>query len=175
MQNQYRIKKLPDPISIREPCSKTYVDKKFNDPSILKSNTHVHFSDRKLDNVRSNKLNAFPNLEEQLTPKIYADQAISDGVDESSLLGIDPAEKLRSEKQDSMVLNSTLTLPKTKSDLPTKSYVDNEIKDPSIIKNTAHVDFNVKNHDNVRFVKVNSLPAVGEHLTAEYYVDNAIF
>ena len=42
-------------------------------------------------------------------------------------------------------------------------------------KNTAHVDFNEKNLDNVRFDKVNSMPAVEEHLTARNYVDNAIF
>ena len=36
MKNRFRIKKLPDPISIREPVSKNYVDKKFNDPSIIK-------------------------------------------------------------------------------------------------------------------------------------------
>ena len=35
-KNQYRIKNLPDPISIREPAPKTYVDNKFNDPSINK-------------------------------------------------------------------------------------------------------------------------------------------
>ena len=31
-----------------------------------------------------------------------------------------------------------------------KNYVDNLFNDPSIIKNTAHVDFNDKNLDNVR-------------------------
>ena len=36
LKNQYRIKILPDPISRREACSKNYVDKLFNDPSILK-------------------------------------------------------------------------------------------------------------------------------------------
>ena len=35
-ENQFRIKNLPDPISIREAASKNYVDNKFNDPSILK-------------------------------------------------------------------------------------------------------------------------------------------
>ena len=55
-----------------------------------------------------------------------------------------------------------------------KQYVDNKFNDSSIIKNTAHVDFNDKNLDNVRFVKVNSMPAVGEHLTAKYYVDKTI-
>ena len=33
LKNQYRIKNLPDPISIREAASKNYVDNLFNDPS----------------------------------------------------------------------------------------------------------------------------------------------
>ena len=39
---QYRIKNLPDPISIREACSKNYVDNLFNDPSVLKSTAHIY-------------------------------------------------------------------------------------------------------------------------------------
>ena len=35
MKNQYRIKKLTDPNSIREASPKKYVDNNFNDPSIL--------------------------------------------------------------------------------------------------------------------------------------------
>ena len=85
----------------------------------------------------------------------------------------DPEEKLNLDEQESIVLNSTLTLPKTKTELPTKSYVNKKINDPSIIKNTAHVDFNDKNLDNVTFDKVNSMPAVGAHLTAKLFVDNA--
>ena len=37
LKNQYRIKNLLDPISIREAASKTYVDNLFNDPTILKT------------------------------------------------------------------------------------------------------------------------------------------
>ena len=36
LKNQYRIKNIPDPISITEACSKKYVDNKFNDASIIK-------------------------------------------------------------------------------------------------------------------------------------------
>ena len=61
-----------------------------------------------------------------------------------------------------MVPNSTLTIPKTVIEVPTKSYVEKKFKDPIIIKSTAHVDFNDKNFDNVRFVKVNSMPADGD-------------
>ena len=37
LKNQFRIPNLLDPISIREACSKNYVDNKFNDPSIKKT------------------------------------------------------------------------------------------------------------------------------------------
>ena len=42
------------------------------------------------------------------------------------------------------------------------------------MKNTAHVDFKDKNLDNIRFPKVNSLPAVSQHLTPKQYVVGAI-
>ena len=48
------------------------------------------------------------------------------------------------------------------------------MNDSSLIRNTAHVDSNDENLDNVRFVKVNSMPAVREHLTPKYSVDQAI-
>ena len=41
LKNQYRIKNIPDPISIREPASKNYVDNLLNDPSIIKNNAHI--------------------------------------------------------------------------------------------------------------------------------------
>ena len=54
-----------------------------------------------------------PTLEEQLSPKLYVDQAISDGLDNSSLLRLDTNEKLKLDEQNSITLNSSLTLPKT--------------------------------------------------------------
>ena len=174
LKNQSRTKNLPDPISIREACSKKYVDKKFNDPRIIENTAHVDFIEKNLKNVRFTKVNSIPTLEEQLTPKIDVDQAISDGVDEKSLLRLDPDEKLKLDEQDSIVLNYSLTLPKTTTKLATKSYVDNKYIGHSIIKNTAHVDFKDKVLDNVRFVKVVSMPAIGEPLTVKYYVDNFI-
>ena len=98
-------------------------------------------------------------------------------MDNSSLIRVDPDEKLNLDEQDFIVLNPSLTLPKTQFELHTKSYVksyvDSRWNDPSIIKNTAHVDFNAKNRDGVRLIKVNSLPGVREHLTPKFYVDEA--
>ena len=70
------------------------------------------------------KINSLPPVREHLTPKFYIDEAISRSVDESSLLAIDPAEKLELAEQDSIILNSILTSPKTIIELPTKAFVD---------------------------------------------------
>ena len=171
LKNQYRIKNLPDPISIGEPASKQYVDIKFNDSSIIKNTAHVDFNDKNLDNVRFVKVNSMPAVGEHLTAKYYVDKTISDRVNEQSLLRLDPDEKL---EQGSIILNSALTTPKTILELPTKNYVDNKFNDSSIIKNIDNVDFNDKDIDNVRWIKVNKWPRDGEHLTPKVYVDNAI-
>ena len=52
LQKQYRIKNLPDPISIREATSKNHVDNFFNDPSILKKTEHIDLNDRNITNAR---------------------------------------------------------------------------------------------------------------------------
>ena len=171
LKNQYRIKNLPDPISIREAASKNYVDKLFNDPSIVKNTEHIDLNDRNITNARFIQVNQLPQIDSHLTAKLYVDNAISDSIDESSLLRLDTDEKLT---QDTIVLNSTLTTPKTTLEIPTKNYVDNKFNDPNIIKNTDHVDFNDKNIDNVGWVKVNKWPKDAEHLTPKIYVDNTI-
>ena len=171
LKNQFRIKNLPDPISNGEPVSKQYVDNKFNDPSIIKNTAHVDFNDKNLDNVSFVKVNSMPAVGEHLTAKYYVDNAISDGVNEQSLLRLDPDEKL---VQDTIILNSTLSTPKTILEIPTKNYVDNKFNDPSIIKNTKHADFNNKFLDNVRMITINELPKWPNELTPKVYVDNAL-
>ena len=87
------------------------------------------------------------------------------------MLRLDTDEKLT---QDTIVLNSTLTSPKTIIEMPTKNYVDNKFNDSSIIKNVDNVDIKDKDIDNVGWVKVNKWPRDAEHLTPKIYVDNAI-
>ena len=168
LKNQYKIKNLLDLISIREPASKNYVDNLFNNSSILRNNAHIDLNDRNITNARFIQVNQLPQIDSHLTAKLYVDNAIPDGVNESSLVRLDPDEKL---KQDSIILNSTLTSPKTILEILTKNYVDNKFNDPSIIKNTDHVDFNDKDIDNVHSIKVISFPTLEEHLTPKIYVD----
>ena len=117
LKNQYRIKNLPDPISIREPVSKNYVDNLFKDPSIIKNSAHIDLNDKNITNARFIQVNQLPQIDSHLTAKLYVDNAISDSIDESSLLRLDPNEKLT---QDSIILNFTLTSPKTILKIPTK-------------------------------------------------------
>ena len=55
-----------------------------------------------------------------------------------------------------------------------KIYNDNLFNDPSILKNSAHIDLNDRNITNARFIQVNQLPQIDSHLTAKLYVDNSI-
>ena len=53
LKNRFRIRNLPDPISIREAASKNYADNKFNGPNITKNTAHVDFDDRQCSHYQS--------------------------------------------------------------------------------------------------------------------------
>ena len=55
-----------------------------------------------------------------------------------------------------------------------KNYVDNKFNDPSILKNTEHIDLNDRNITNVRFLQVNQWPQIDSHLKPKLYVDTEI-
>ena len=74
LKNQYRLKNIPDPISIREIASKNYVD------NIYKND--IDSNGVKLENIKIVEVNYQPAVNEHLTPKIYVDNAI----DEASLV-----------------------------------------------------------------------------------------
>ena len=171
LKNQYRIKNLPDPTEIQDACSKKYTDNLFNDPTIMKNSAHIDLNDKNITNCRFLSVNQLPQIDSHLTAKLYVDNAISDGINEQSLLRLDPDEKL---EQDSIILNSTLTKPKTILKITTINYVDNKFNDSSILKNVDNVDFNDKDIDNVGWIKVNKWPRDAEHLTPKLYVDNTI-
>ena len=71
---------LTSPKTIIELPTKTYVDSKFNDPSIIKNTDRVDVNDKIIDNVHSIQVNSFPTHYEQFTPKIYVDNVVSDAI-----------------------------------------------------------------------------------------------
>ena len=86
LQNKFRIKKFPDPISNRKAASKNYLDKKFSDPSIKNNTTHVDFNDKNLDNVRFVEVKSRPAVGEHLTVKKCVNKTISSSADQTTLV-----------------------------------------------------------------------------------------
>ena len=82
LKSQYRIKNLPNPISIQDACTKNNADNLFNDPSIVKNNAHIDLNDRNITNATFIKVNQLLQIDSHLTAKLYVDNSI----DETSLV-----------------------------------------------------------------------------------------
>ena len=186
LKNQYRIKNLPDAISIREAASKNYVDNLFNDPSIVKNNAHIDLNDRNITNCRFLSVNQLPQIDSHLTAKLYVDNSI----DESSLV--------RNNKDNDFAnynltnINS-ITLNKqaeNDNEVITKAYVDqfhqenersrrdlgidffNESND--LVKNNQDNDLNDNKLTNIDSIKVNRNPNSDDELVNKKYLDDEL-
>ena len=85
LKNQFRIKKLPDPISLQEAASRKYVDNKLNDPSIIRNSAHSDLNERNITNARFIQVNQLPQIDSHLKAKLYVDNTESNAIDEPSL------------------------------------------------------------------------------------------
>ena len=63
-------------------------------------------------------MTSYPAVGEHLTAKYYLGKAISNTVDESLPLKLDPNEEIKLDEQDSKILKSFLTSPKAIMELP---------------------------------------------------------
>ena len=186
LKKQYRIKNLPDPISITEAVSKKYVDNFISDPSIVKNSTHIDLNDGNITNCRFLSVNQLPQIDSHLTAKLYIDNA----VDEMSLLRLDPNEILDLDNQDSIILNSTLTSPKSIIEIPTKPYIDSfheenersrrdlgiDFYDESsnLVKNNQDNDLNDNKLTNLDSLSINREPTSDNELANKNYIDDQV-
>ena len=145
-----------------------------------KNNTPTDFNDKKIDNVRFVKVNSMLAVREHLTPKYYVDHAISHSVHESTLLRLEPDEKVKLHEQDSIILNSILTSPKTILELPTESYVeslhevDRNRRDSSSVFDDEHNEFDNNKLTNLDSVSVKKNPSSDNQLANKKYVDDSL-
>ena len=186
LQNQFRIKNVPNPISIRDVCSKNYVDNLFNDPSIVKNNAHIDLKDRNITNCRFLSVNQLPQIDSHLTAKLYVDNS----TDEVSLV--------RNNKDNDFAnynltnINS-ITLNKqaeNDNEVITKAYVDqfhqenersrrdsgidfcNESSD--LVKNNQDNDLNDNKLTNIDSVKINRNPTLDNEVANKKYIDDEL-
>ena len=182
MKNQYRTTKLPDPLSIREACNKSYVDKIFK--------KDINFNEVKLEKIKFVKVNYRPAVDTHLTPKVYVDTSISNRIDESSLLRLDPNEILDLDNQDSIILNSTLISPKKFIEIPTKAFIDSLHEEnersrrdlgidfydeaSDLVKNNQDNNLNDNNLTILDSVVVNRKPSSDNELANKKYIDDQL-
>ena len=130
----------------------------FFDFSIIKSTDHVDFKNLNLDRSNFVHITSYTAVGEQLTAKNYVDEAISNSVDESSLIRLDLDEKLEPCEQVSMILTPNLTSRKTKVDIPTKAYVNSLHKNSRSRQDSSTVlKYQDNEFDKIKFKKLDSI------------------
>ena len=149
MKNQFRIKKLSDPISTREATSKNYVDKLFNDLSILKNTAHTDLNDRNITNARFIQDIQLPQIDYHLTAKLYVDNAL----DETSVVRKNQVKDFNNNNLTNM---NSITLNKqaeNDNEVITKAYVDQFYQENERSRQDLGKDFYDESPDLVKKIK----------------------
>ena len=126
------------------------------------------------------EVNQWPETGDHVSPKLYADITVRNNVVESTLLRLDPDERLNLDQQDSINLNSTLTSPKTTVEVPTKNYVDSlhesskNRRDLSSVFNDQDKEFDNNKINNLDSVTSNRNPSSNDELSNKKHVDDSI-
>ena len=186
LKNQNRFKNLPDPINIREPASKNYVDILFNDPSIVKNTEQIDLNDRNITNCRFLSVNQLPQIVSHQCAKLYVDNSI----DESSLVGNNKDNDFNNNNLtniNSIILNTQAV---NDNEVITKAYVDqfqqenersrrdlgvdfyNESND--LVQNNQDNNFNDNKLTNIKSISINNNPTNDIHVTNKKYIDDEL-
>ena len=110
-------------------------------------------NDRNTTNARFIQVNQLPQIDSQLTAKLYVDTE----TDQTSLLRLDPNEKIELDNQDSITLNSTSTDRMTTIEIPTKAYIDSLHEENERSRRYLGIDFFDESNDLVKNNQDNDL------------------
>ena len=153
LKNQFRIKNLPDPISIREAVSKNYVDNKFNDSSIVKNTEHNDLNERNITNARFIQLNQWPQIDSHLTAKLYVDTEI----DQSSSVRINQDYDFNDNNLTNINNITFNTQAVNDNQVVTKAYVDKFHQEKERSRRNLDTDFYNESSDIVKYNQVNDI------------------
>ena len=186
LKKQYRIKNIPDPISIREAASKNYVDNLFNDPSKVKNNAHIDLNDRNITNARLIQVNQWPQIDSHLTRKLYVDNV----VDESSLVRNNQDYDFGNYNLTNINSITVKTQAINDNQVITKAYVDQfhqenersrrdvglDFYDESndLVKNIPDNDLNDNKLTNINLITINNNPTDDNHVSNKKYIDDEL-
>ena len=138
LKNRYRIENLPDPISIRDACSKNYVD------NIFKND--IDFNDVKLENIKFDRVNYQPAVNEHLTPKVYVDNAIN----ELTLVRNNKDNDFANYNLTNINSITLNTQAVNDNQVITKAYVDQFLQENEPSRRDVGLDFFDESNDSVR-------------------------
>ena len=186
LKGQYRIKNLPDPISILEPAPKHYVDNLFNDPSLVKNTEHIDLNDRNITNARFIQLNQWPQIDSHLTAKLYVDTE----VDQSSLVRNHQDNNFNNNNLTNINSITLNTQAVNDNQVITKAYVDQfhqenersrrdvglDFYDESsdLVKNNQDNNFNDNKLTNINSITINNNPTDDNHVSNKKYIDDEL-
>ena len=186
LKNQFRIKNLPGPISIREAASKHYVDNLLNDSNILKNTAHIDLNDRNITNARFIQFNQLPQIDSHLTAKLYVDKSM----DEASLVKNNQDNDFGNYNLTNINSITLNTQAVNDNQVITKAYVDqfhqekersrrdlgidfyNESSD--IVKNNQDNDLNDNKLTNLNSITINNNAIHDNHVTNKKIIDDAL-
>ena len=176
MKNQFVIKKIPSCRSQPEAFSEVYVDKKFNDPSIIKYTAHVDFNNKNINHVRFVEVEGLAHFRELLTCKLYVNNAIDDPT-------LVKNNKLIDFNINSLFTNSYITLNFEPSDdnyAKTKTYIDSctendrERRDSYNLLNCQDDDFDKNKLTKLDSITVNRNPTSDNELANKKVINDNI-
>ena len=150
LKHQYKIKNLPDPISIRGTCSKTYVDNLFINPSILKNTAHIHLNDRSITNARFIQVNQLPQIDSHLTAKFYVDNFL----DETSLVGNYHDNFFNNYNLANIIITTLDNQAANDNQLITKTYVEQFHRENERSRRDLGKDFFDESDDLVKTIEI---------------------
>ena len=146
LKNQYRIKNLPDPISLQEAASKNCVDNSIDEISLVRNNRDIGFSNHNLNNINTITLNKQAENDNEVITKFYVDQFHQENERSRRDLGIDfydESSNLVKNNQDNDFNDNKLTNinsitinnnPTDDNHLSNKKYVDDQLDKNTIVR-----------------------------------------